>query len=52
LRHIGEANYSEISATEFEEILQETYKNIDTLYLDALKKNYIKQIEPLLTDNL
>ena len=45
LRHIGEPTYVEINGDEFEGVLQETYKNIDSFYLEELKKGYIKQLD-------
>jgi hypothetical protein len=47
LRHIGEPTYVEITREDFEVVLQETYKNIDTFYLEELKKGYIKNLENL-----
>ena len=35
----------EITKDEFEGVLQETYKNIDSFYLEELKKGYIKQLD-------
>ena len=45
LRHIGEPTYVEINGDEFDEVMLETFKNIDNLYFEELKKNYIKQLD-------
>ena len=45
LRHVGEPTYVEINGDEFDEVMLETFKNIDNLYFEELKKNYIKQLD-------
>jgi len=42
LRHIGEPTYVEITGEEFDAVMDETFKNIETFYFEELKNNYRK----------